>query len=188
MKQGKFIGWGLAVLLVAACGATPTPTPTTTPAPTQPADTQAAPTAPAAATATGGANPVPSATSTEAAVSATPAESPTDSNITSDTVKTVAAGEVVKLSGNSFATSDTYRFSADTTLEITWNYTGTAPFALWLVNVSDVVTDPNYDRILIDDVTGPRTGSSKTKIIAGDWTVQVEQGEGPWTVEFKPES
>ena len=53
MKQGKFVGWALAVLLVAACGATPTPTPKTVPAPTQPADTQAAPTAPAAATATG---------------------------------------------------------------------------------------------------------------------------------------
>ncbi len=180
MKQGKFIGWGLAVLLVAACGATPTPT--------QPADTQAAPTAPAVPTATGGANPAPSPTPTEAAVSGTSAATPTDSNITSDTVKTVAAGEVVKLSGNSFATSATYRFSADTTLGITWNYTGTAPFALWLVNVSDVVTDPNYDRVLINDITGPHTGSSKTKIIAGDWTVQVEQGEGPWTVEFKPES
>ena len=184
MKRGKYIGWGLAVLLVAACGATPTPAPTATSAPTQPADTQPAPTAPAADTATEGANPAPSATPTEVAVSATP----TDSNITSDTVKTVAAGEVVKLSGNSFATSDTYRFAADTTLDITWNYTGTAPFALWLVNVSDVVTDPNYDRVLINDVTGPHTGASKTKIIAGDWTVQVEQGEGPWTVEFKPES
>ena len=142
MKRGKFIGWGLVMLVMlfmAACGSTPTPTPSATSVPTTlPADTQPAATAPAAATATEAANPAPSATPAEAAASATPADSPTDSNITSDTVKTVAAGEVVKLSGDSFATSDTYRFSADTTLEITWNYTGTAPFSLWLVNVSDV--------------------------------------------------
>jgi hypothetical protein len=94
---------------------------------------------------------------------------------------------VVKLSGDSFETSDIYRFGADTTLDITWNYTGTAPFALWLVNMSDVVTDPNYDRVLVNDITGPHAGTATTKIIAGDWAVQVEQGEGPWTVEFKPE-
>jgi hypothetical protein len=102
-------------------------------------------------------------------------------------VQPVAAGEVVKLSGDSFATSDTYRFGADTTLDINWAYTGTAPFALWLVNASDVAIDPQYYRILINDVTGPHTGSAKTKIIVGDWTIQVEQGEGPWTVEFKLE-
>ena len=191
MQPHKFFAWGLVVLFAAACGATPTTSPTALPT-TQPADTQPAATLSSAslpaATATEPANPAPSATAPEAAASATPAGAPTDSNITSDGVKTVAAGEVVKLAGDSFTTSDTYRFNADTTLDITWNYTGTAPFALWLVNVSDVVTDPNYDRILINDVTGPHTGSSQTKIIAGDWTVQVEQGEGPWTVEFKPES
>jgi len=73
-------------------------------------------------------------------------------------------------------------------LDITWNYTGTAPFALWLINVSENVTDPNYDRILVDDVTGPHAGTAKQKIIAGDWTVQVEQAAGPWAVQFTPES
>ena len=144
------------------------------------------------ATAAGATTPV--TTSTVAAAtptsgaSATTDASTTDANITPGTVHTVAAGEVVKLSGSSFTTSDIYRFSADTTLDITWNYTGTASFALWLVNASDVVTDPNYDRILVNDVTGPHVGSAKTKIIGGDWTIQVEQAEGPWTVEFQPES
>jgi hypothetical protein len=186
MQQHKFIAWVVVVLFAAACGATPTPTPTALPT-AQPADTQPAATLPAL-TATAPANPAPSATVAEAVASVTPAATATAGNITSDTVKTVAAGEVVKLAGDSFTTSDSYRFNADTTLDITWNYTGTAPFALWLVNVSEVVTDPNYDRILINDVTGPHAGSAQTKIIAGDWTVQVEQGEGPWTVEVKPES
>jgi hypothetical protein len=95
---------------------------------------------------------------------------------------------VVKLSGDSYTTSDPFRFNADTALDVAWNYTGTAPFPLWLVNVSEDVTDPRYDRILVDDVTGPHAGSTKTKIIAGDWTAKVEQAEGLWTVEFTPES
>ena len=92
------------------------------------------------------------------------------------------------MSGDSYTTSDPFRFHADTALDVAWNYTGTAPFALWLVNVSEDVTDPRYDRILVDDVTGPHAGSAKTQIIAGDWTVQVEQAEGPWTVEITLES
>jgi hypothetical protein len=73
-------------------------------------------------------------------------------------------------------------------LDVTWNDTGTAPFAPWLVNVSENVTDPHDDRILLDDVTGLHTGSAKTKIIASEWTGQVEQAEGSWTAEFTPES
>jgi hypothetical protein len=184
MKRSTVLSWALVGLIGAACNSTPTPPPTPlpilTPPPTTAQATEAVTEAPNATT--------PGTTSTEATAASTTEANATNTNITTDTVRTVAAGEVVKWSGNSFATSDTYRFSADTTLDITWNYTGTASFALWLVNASDVVTDPNYDRILVDDVTGPHAGSAKTKIIAGDWTVQVEQAEGPWTVEFQPES
>ncbi len=100
----------------------------------------------------------------------------------------MVAGQMVKLSGNSFYTSDPFRLNNDTILDVSWNYTGTAPFALWLINASETVTDPNFDRILVVDITGPHTGSAKKKVIAGDWTIQVEQAEGPWTVEFQPES
>ena len=175
MKKGLSIRWVLVLLTAIACGSTPTPAPAT-PVPTTPEP------------ATAVSNPaVPSATPVAAATAAASA-SPAGDDITQVPAATVAAGEVVKLSGDSFTTSDPFRFNSDTTLDVAWNYTGTAPFALWLVNVSEDVTDPQYDRILIDDVTGPHTGSTKTKIIAGDWTVQVEQADGPWTVEFKPES
>jgi len=176
MKRGTVLSWALVLLTAAACNSTPTPAPTQLPILTAP------PTTPQTTEA------VATATSTQATAAPTTDANPTDANITPGSVRTVAAGEVVKWSGVSFATSDIYRFSADTTLDITWNYTGTAPFALWLINASDIVTDPNYDRILVDDITGPHSGSAKTKIIAGDWTVQVEQAEGPWTVDFQPES
>jgi hypothetical protein len=165
MKTGKsMIGMGVLIAAI-ACGTAPTAVPATALVPTN-----------VAVTATGAAQ-TPGASA-----------SPTGAGITPDSVRTVAAGEVVKLFGNSFTTSDTYRFSADTTLDVSWVYTGTAPFALWLINVSENVTDPKYDRILIDDITGPHSGSAKEGIIAGDWTVQVEQAQGPWTVEFNPES
>jgi len=187
MKKSAVLTWAIVLLAAAACGATPTPAPTlpaTAPALPSAQSTTVAPTEVLAT--------LPAATaiasSTEATISPTVGADATQADITPGAIRTIAAGEVVKLAGNSFTTSDTYRFGADTTLDITWAYTGTAPFALWLVNASDVVTDPNYDRILVDDVTGPNAGSAKTKIIAGDWQVEVEQAEGPWTVEFQPES
>jgi hypothetical protein len=99
----------------------------------------------------------------------------------------MAIGQIVTLTGDSFATSDPVMLATATTLNVRWAYTGTAPFALWLINVSEVVSDPNFDRILVDDVTGPHAGSVQEKLIAGEWTLQVEQADGPWTVELKPE-
>jgi len=177
--------WAVVLLTTAACNSTPTPPPVTAAVSTNQPATAASSQAVATTTGATSVAATPAANDTEAA---NPTAAPTDLDITPGAIQTVAAGEVVKLAGNSFSTSDPYRFSADTTLDITWNYTGTAPFALWLVNASDVVTDPNFDRILVNDVTGPHSGSAPIKIIAGDWTVQVEQAEGPWTVEFKPES
>ena len=168
MRPGQSISWVLALVVAAACG-TATPKALTT---------GAAATAPS----------IPSAAPTTNVPAASPPPAPSATKSAAGAVQTVATGEVVKLSGNSYTTSDTFRFSSDTTLDITWNYTGTAPFALWLINVSENVTDPNYDRILMDDVMGPHAGTASQKIIAGDWTIQVEQAGGPWVVQFTPES
>jgi len=111
--------------------------------------------------------------------------SPTQVDLTANPAATVGAGEVVKLAGDTFTTSDPFHISSDTVLEITWNYTGSGPFALWLVNVSEEVTDPQYDRMLIADVDGPPAGATQQAVIAGDYVVQIEQADGPWTVEIK---
>lgn len=124
---------------------------------------------------------------TAAPVSTLPAtdSSPTQADLTANPAATVGAGEVVKLSGDTFTTSDPFHISSDTVLEITWNYTGSGAFALWLVNVSEEVTDPQYDRMLIADVDGPPAGAAQQAVIAGDYVVQIEQADGPWTVEIK---
>jgi hypothetical protein len=111
--------------------------------------------------------------------------SPTQAVLTPIPAATMGAGEVVKLSGDSFTTSDPFHIGSDTVLEIAWNYTGSGPFALWLINVSEEVTDPQYDRMLIADVDSPPAGTAQQAVIAGDYVVQVEQAEGPWTVEIK---
>ena len=111
--------------------------------------------------------------------------SPTQAVLTPNSAATVGAGEVVKLSGDTFTTSDPFHIGSDTTLEITWNYTGSGPFALWLLNVSEEVTDPQYDRMLIADVDGPPAGTTRHAVIAGDYVLQIEQADGPWTVEIK---
>ncbi len=111
------------------------------------------------------------------------ASGPTQAVLTPTPKVTAGPGEVVKLSGDSFTTSDPFHIDADTTLQITWNYSGSGPFALWLINVSEEVTDPDYDRMLIVDVDGEPAGTTQQAVIAGDYAVQVEQAEGPWTVE-----
>jgi hypothetical protein len=129
----------------------------------------------------GPAAPSPTAVSTLLAT----VSSPTEAVLTPIPTATLGAGEVVKLSGDTFTTSDPFHIDSDIVLEIAWNYTGSGPFALWLVNVSEEVTDPQYDRMLIVDVDGPPAGSAQQAVIAGDYAVQVEQADGPWTVEIK---
>jgi len=85
-------------------------------------------------------------------------------------------------------TSDTFRFYSDTTLDATWNDTGAAPFCLWLISAGERATAPNCDRILVNDVTGRRTGTAKQKLIASDWAFQIEQVAWPWAVQSTPES
>ena len=109
---------------------------------------------------------------------------PTQAVLTPIPAATIGAGEVVKLSGDSFSISDPFHIASDTVLEIAWNYTGSGPFALWLLNMSEEVTDPQYDRMLITDVDGPPSGTAQQSVIAGDYVVQVEQADGPWTVEI----
>ncbi|MEP7356370.1 MAG: hypothetical protein ABI847_03970 [Anaerolineales bacterium] len=111
--------------------------------------------------------------------------SPTQAAKTPIPAVTMAAGEVVKLSGDTFTTSDPFHMDGAATLAITWNYTGSGPFALWLINVSEEVTDPQYDRMLITDVDGAPSGTATQAVIAGDYAVQVEQADGPWTVDIK---
>ena len=162
MPPNKTICCALFLLALAACGPAPTAAPATAVRPSVPAPTPAPATAPPTA-----------------AASAAPGRAGTP-------VSTVAAAApLVTLAGNSFATSDPFTLAAATTLDVRWAYTGTAPFALWLVNMSQDVTDPNFDRILVDDVSGPHAGSAQAPVIAGDWALQVEQAAGPWTVEIR---
>jgi hypothetical protein len=122
----------------------------------------------------------PTATPTPAATVSGPGQA----TATPRPAVTAGPGEVVKLAGDTFTTSDPFHIDANTTLQITWNYTGSGPFALWLVNVSEEVTDPLYDRMIITDVDGPPSGTAQQAVIPGDYTVQVEQAEGPWTVDI----
>jgi hypothetical protein len=92
---------------------------------------------------------------------------------------------VVKLAGDTWFNSEPIKLSADATLKITWDYTGSGPFAIWLVNTAEEVLDPAYDRILITDAAGATSGSSEHSLIAGEYELEVEMAEGPWTIEVQ---
>lgn len=161
MKTIHFIAF-LSLWVFAAACASPTPAPVA-----------ATPTTQAATPAASAATPAPGVAS------------PVSASATPSPAASAAPGEVVKLSGDTFLTSDPFRIDSDATLEITWNYTGTGPFALWLINMSEEVNDPRYDRMLITDVDGPPSGTAAQIVIPGDYVLQVEQADGPWTVNIK---
>ena len=133
-------------------------------------------------------SPTPLPTPTPTAATGTPppaVSSPAGATSTALAEPTAERGEVVKLSGDTFMTSDPFHIDSDTILEITWDYAGSGPFALWLISVSEEVTDPQYDRMIIADVGGAPSGTAQQPVIAGDYAVQVEQADGPWTVTIK---
>jgi hypothetical protein len=184
MNKAKSLIWIVGLATAMACQAPTAVPPTAVPVTAQLATVAAPFTALPSKTAV----PTAAATATASDTAPAPTASQTDSPTPPTPAATVGTGEVVKLSGDTYTTSDPFRFDADATLEITWNYTGTAPFALWLINASAEVNDPKYDRILVTDVTGPHSGTATVGIIAGDWTLQVEQADGPWTVVISQKS
>ena len=145
----------LLALLAAACQSTG-------PAPTSPAPTSLAP----AATAS---EPAPPATSPSGAAEAT--DSP------------AGGAEVVKLAGDTYMDSEVFSLDVETALQVKWEYTGAGFFALWILNAGEEVTDPAYDRILVTQSDGATSGSADYALVPGDYLMQIEQADGPWTVE-----
>jgi hypothetical protein len=120
------------------------------------------------------------------AVPATATNAPPQATLAPATQDSSGAAAVVELAGDTWFNSEAIKVSSDATLKITWNYSGQGPFALWLVNTAEEVLDPNYDRILIANAEGTSSGSVEHLLIPGEYEVQVEVADGPWTVDVRP--
>lgn len=98
---------------------------------------------------------------------------------------TLAPGELVKFSGDTFAASNAFQLAEKTMVEVSWQYAGTGPFAVWLVNDSENLEDPAFARILVKDAHGASSEAVQYELIAGEYTVEIEQADGPWTVRVR---
>jgi hypothetical protein len=108
---------------------------------------------------------------------------------TAVSISSLSADSLLNLSGDTFLTSTPFRLDKPSKIEITWEYLGKGPLAIWLVNNNEFSGKPDYDRILIKDVDDLQTsGQSEIELIAGEFVVEVEIADGPWkiTVQSKP--
>ncbi len=79
--------------------------------------------------------------------------------------------------------SDTIHLARDTTLKVNWTQDSQGLFALWVIYDGEAnLADPSLNRILVENTTAPSTGSKQYQLPAGDWYLEVEDSQGPWTV------
>jgi hypothetical protein len=94
-------------------------------------------------------------------------------------------GELVKFSGDDTGISEPFRLDVVSTVDISWEYSGSGDFALWLVNDTEELTDPSLFRILIKQAEGASTETAQYRLEPGDYHLEVELADGPWTVLAK---
>jgi hypothetical protein len=91
-------------------------------------------------------------------------------------------GELVKFSGDTIGISEPFHLDVTSTVDITWEYAGSGPFALWLVNDTEELTDPSLFRVLIKQAEGASAETTQFRLEPGDYHLEVELAEGQWTV------
>ena len=91
-------------------------------------------------------------------------------------------GELVKFSGDDSAISNPFHLDVASGVDISWQYAGSGRFALWLVNDTEDLADPNLFRILIKEGEGTSNETVQYRLDPGDYHLEVEWADGPWTV------
>ena len=97
-------------------------------------------------------------------------------------------GELVKFSGKADGVSDLFHLAVESTVEISWQYSGSGQFALWLINESEDLTDPSLARVLIRDTVGNSSEKVQYRLTPGDYYIQVEVADGPWMIQVTSRS
>lgn len=96
---------------------------------------------------------------------------------------TLAPNELVKAYGTKPYLSSKLTLDSETSIHITWTQSGKGLFAIWFIYSSvPNLPDPTLYRILVENTTQPSQGSKTYLIPAGEWLLQVEQANGPWSV------
>lgn len=96
---------------------------------------------------------------------------------------TLAPNELVKAYGTKPYLSSKLTLASETSITITWTQSSKELFAIWfLYDSTPNLPNPALYRILVENTTQPSQGAKTYLIPAGDWLLQVEQANGPWSV------
>ncbi len=96
---------------------------------------------------------------------------------------TLAPNELIKAYGTKPYLSPKLTLAVETSITITWTQSSKGLFAIWFIYDSETnLPNPALHRTLVENTTQPSQGSKTYLIPAGDWLLQVEQANGPWSV------
>jgi hypothetical protein len=96
---------------------------------------------------------------------------------------TLAPNELIKAYGTKPYLSSKLTLAAETSITITWTQSSKELFAIWFLYDGTVnLPNPALYRLLVENTTQPSQGAKTYLIPAGDWLLQVEQANGPWSV------
>ena len=116
---------------------------------------------------------------------ATPAAAPPTPTTGAAVTEPALPGQLVKFSGDDSAVSDPFHLEVAASVDISWQYSGSGPFALWLVNDTEDLADPSLFRTLIKQSGGASNEATQYRLDPGDYHLEVELADGQWTVLAK---
>ncbi len=96
---------------------------------------------------------------------------------------TLAPNELIKAYGTKPYLSSKLTLAVETSITITWTQSSKELFAIWFLYDGTLnLSNPALYRILVENTTQPSQGAKPYLIPAGEWLLQVEQANGPWSV------
>ena len=93
-----------------------------------------------------------------------------------------ATSELANVSGSGIGSSESFMISEKSVVRVNWQQASTGKFVLKIVNNDPAQAGTPYGEVTFDVSTGSSTGSLDYEFIPGQYTIKIEEADGPWKV------
>ena len=98
-------------------------------------------------------------------------------------VPTVLPGELFRDSGEGVGVAEgTFTLDQDARIRMSWEQSSQDRFILVLFNLDPEMEDTPFGRVTFEYVVGPSKGHNDWDLVAGEYGIEVQEGDGPWKV------
>ena len=95
----------------------------------------------------------------------------------------VLPGEFFRISGQGAGVADeTFTLDEEMRIRLHWQQSSQGKFVLVLFNLDPQMEETPYGRVTFEYVIGPSEGYSDWDLVAGEFGIEVIEGDGPWDV------